>query len=120
MKHEEDQAQAAVFQYAGYMRNLDWKMLFSIPNGGARHIATAKTMKRTGTKPGVPDMFLPVAKTIYHGLFIEMKSQKGRVTSPQKVWHAKLIDQGYCVKICRSAEDAIFTIKSYLNGTIDV
>ena len=38
----------------------------------------AKIAKGQGMLSGVPDLFLPVPKNGYHGLFIEMKSEKGR------------------------------------------
>ena len=32
---------------------------------------------------GVPDLFLPVPRNNFHGLYIEMKNEKGRVSVSQ-------------------------------------
>ena len=72
-------------------------------------------MKRTGLKAGIPDIFLPVGRGSYHGLFIEMKSEKGVVQANQLDWHSKLKEQGYQVSICRGFEQAVDTIEKYLD-----
>jgi len=89
--------------------------IFAIPNGGKRHIFTASRMKLEGVKPGIPDLFLPVAKRGYHGLFIEMKKLNGTLSEAQKKKIPKLRAQGYAVIICKGAERAKALIKSYLN-----
>ena len=62
-------------------------MLFHIPNGGNRNIITAKKLKAEGVKKGVPDLCLPIPRGEHHGLFVELKKQKGGTTSPeQKAW----------------------------------
>ena len=114
LKMTEDDEQAALFQYASYQRGIEWSLLFAIPNGGFRKIQTGIKLKRTGLKPGVPDIFLPVARRKYFGMFIEMKSEKGRVQENQKEWHAALKAQGYQVEVCRGCDQAVKAIIDYL------
>lgn len=61
----------------------------------------------------MPDLFLPVACGEYHGLFIEMKAAKGRLSEDQKIRLGELQEQGYQAVCCYSAEQAINTLKSY-------
>ena len=46
---------------------LHLSLLFAIPNGGHRHIGTARKLKAEGVKAGVPDCFLAVPKDEKHG-----------------------------------------------------
>lgn len=114
LKKTEEDEQAALFQYASYQRGIEWSLLFAIPNGGFRKIQTGIRLKRTGLKPGIPDIFLPVGRGKYHGLFIEMKSDKGRVQKNQKEWHDRLRAQGYMVEVCRGCDQAVKVIYEYL------
>lgn len=76
--------------------------IFAIPNGGARSPATAGRLKAEGVSSGVPDLFIPAWK-----LWIEMKRTKGgSVSAEQKDWAKYLEEVGYCVKVCKGAEDA--------------
>lgn len=103
------------------------ELLFAIPNGGARHKAVAGKLRAEGVRAGVPDLFLPVARGGYHGLFIEMKSperqrrdgrpKSGTFTDAQTRWHARLRAQGYGVWVCYGFEDAQHTIQNYLRGS---
>ena len=93
-------------------------MLYAIPNGGKRAIKTAVALKKQGVKRGVPDMCLPVSRGGYHGLYIELKRQKGgTVSETQKSWIAALNTQGYKAIICHGAEEAIEQIRGYLCHT---
>lgn len=103
-------------------------LLFAIPNGGFRHITTARNMKAEGAKPGVPDLFLPVARGGFHGLFIEMKrpgvkpkraSSKGGLSDVQIAWKADLEGQGYRVAVCYGFEEAKHMIEAYLNENLN-
>jgi rhodanese-related sulfurtransferase len=88
---------------------------FAIPNGGWRSKATAGKLKAAGVKPGVPDMFIATARPPYHGLFIEMKREKGGQLSPyQKIWLANLRAGGYRAEVCAGAEAAKAVITDYL------
>lgn len=90
-------------------------LLFAIPNGGKRHPKVAAEMKREGVRSGVPDMLLPVPAGGYHGLFIEMKRQKGgRVSPEQKQWLEYLQAAGYLAVVCKGFEEARGVITDYL------
>ncbi len=93
-------------------------LLFAIPNGGQRHKAVAGKMKAEGVRPGVPDLFLPVARGGFHGLFVEMKTLKGRVQPVQVEWHKVLEAQGFCVKVCYGYNAAVVTLCSYMQNDI--
>lgn len=94
--------------------------LFAIPNGGARHILTARRMSAEGVKSGVPDLFLAWPSSGRCGLFIEMKRRKGSSTSAeQKAWHQQLIGAGYAVVVCKGVEEAMKQINLYLGGIFD-
>lgn len=93
-------------------------MLYAIPNGGKRAIKTAVALKKQGVKRGVPDMCLPVSRGGYHGLYIELKRQKGgTVSDEQREWIAALNTQGYKAIVCHGAEEAIEQIRGYLCHT---
>lgn len=99
------------------------RLMFAIPNGGARHPAVAAKMREEGVKPGVPDLFLPVARHGFHGLFLELKTEvnrpkregsKGGLSDLQSAWIGELRDQGYKVAVCYGRDEAIETITEYL------
>jgi len=75
--------QAALFcQFALHFDQYpELKTAFAIPNGGKRDLREAANMKAQGVKAGVYDVFIPVPRGPWHGLFVEMKrakSQRGR------------------------------------------
>jgi hypothetical protein len=88
--------------------------MFAIPNGGLRNVITAVNLKQEGVKSGVPDLFLPCPTNTAHGLFVEMKSQKGRLSPNQKEWLKSLSANGYQCSVCYSFTDAKEVIINYL------
>jgi hypothetical protein len=95
-------------------------MMYHIPNGGKRNITTAKRLKAEGVKAGVPDIHLPVPRGEYHGLYIELKKQKGNITTDnQDWWLEELNRQGYCTAVCKGWEAATKVILSYLEMKIE-
>lgn len=115
----EEQEQAAVMEWAMLMEKQapELALLYHCPNGADRHPAVAAKLKKQGVKPGVPDLFLPVARGTAHGLYIEMKRQKGgRVSEDQKAWMEALTQQGYVCVVAHGAEEACDVIWHYLEG----
>ena len=68
-----------------------------------------------GMKKGVADLFLPVKKGVYSGLYIEMKSEKGRTSIDQSKFLTAVSENDYLAHICYSAVEAIDKIKGYYN-----
>ena len=92
-------------------------LLFHIPNGGGRSKAEAGRFKAEGVKAGVPDLFLPVPRGEFHGLFIEMKRiAGGRVSDEQKDWIRMLREQGFRVEVCKGWQAAAEVIADYLGA----
>jgi len=74
----------------------------------------AKRLKSQGVVPGIPDLHLPIARGEYIGLWIEMKSPKGRLSVPQKQIIKSLRMNRNLVEVCYTAESAVSAIENYL------
>ena len=88
-------------------------MLHSSLNGLKRTKNAQGKAKAQGMLSGVPDLFMPVAIGDSKGLYIEMKSAKGRISSEQSKFLQAASDFGYSCFICYSAVEAIDKIKGY-------
>ena len=89
-------------------------LLFHIPNERPDKVQAA-ILKNMGVKRGVPDLFLPVPSGGYHGLFIEMKTDKGRTSDAQLWWGDHLKANGYMFDVCRGWKEATGALIWYLN-----
>ena len=105
----EDAEQEAVVEYCDLLHI----PIVHIPNEGKRSLSYAARMKRMGLRSGFPDLFVPLARGGYHGLFIEMKYGKNKTTKEQKEWLERLSAEGYACAVCYNAAEAIKTIESY-------
>ena len=118
MTQLEESEQIAIMQWAELARGkypaLKW--LHHIPNGGQRSKATAARLKAAGVKSGVPDLCLPYPCGGYHGLYIELKVGRNKPSASQNAWLDYLDGAGYCVRVCKGADEAIGEITKYLNG----
>ena len=114
----EAQEQIALLDWAAVMqgRYAELALLFHIPNEGKRSYQVGGQMRRMGLKRGVPDLFLPVARGGYYGLFVEMKSAKGRPTPEQREWCKVLQEQGYAAIVVHGWREAAEQIEAYLKG----
>ena len=117
MKHLESIQQAQVIEWSKWAYKTGkypmLNMLHCSLNGVKLSGTQAKIAKGQGMLSGVPDLFLPVPKNGFHGLFIEMKSEKGRVTENQHWFLTNADSVGYKTVICYSAKEAISAIEAY-------
>ncbi len=110
--------QAALFRWAEFARARlpELALLYAVPNGGHRHKATGARLKAEGVKRGVPDVCLPVARNGAHGLYIELKTERGKTTSEQIGWIRALRRHGYAAEVCHGWESARSMIEHYLTA----
>lgn len=114
MKHQEEDLQQSCVRWFDYEYPSLRHLLHHSPNGGRRTLREAARFKSMGTKAGFPDLILCMAARGYHGLFIEMKSEKGTQTALQKTWQTALEEQGYRYVVCRSFDDFKRIINTYV------
>jgi hypothetical protein len=88
--------------------------LYANPNGGYRPIKTALAMKAEGQRAGIPDLFLPVPARGCHGLYLEMKATRGRISPAQEDWLSYLEGAGYRAVVCWGWQHAAREILDYL------
>ncbi len=96
-------------------------MVFAIANetgvGGRGGLKIGVARKRTGRRPGVPDICVPVPRPGCPGLYIELKRPGGKpsdVSAAQREWHRKLRRQGYQVNVCYGWQAAYDVTSAYL------
>lgn len=124
MSGTEDAAQIALFIWSSQVEVIeaypDIRWMFAIPNGGFRTKAGAGKLRAMGLKKGIPDIFLPVKRGPWNGLFIELKREKrdekraGQASPDQKKWIEALREQGFGAMVCVGYEQARETIIKYL------
>lgn len=109
--------QRAVFCWAALnvVKYPELKWMHAIPNGGKRDKITGGVMKAEGVKSGVADIFLPVMRRMWSGLYIEMKKKDGKISTEQKEFGAFVQSQSFGFVVCYSWTDAVNCIQEYLN-----
>jgi len=125
--------QAAVFQWiatTGQYTYPDLNLAFAIPSGGLRHPATAAKLKAEGVKPGVSDVFLPVPRLGFHGMWAELKlpeyrnRKNGGRSDDQIKFQEAMRRNGYHVVTCYGWFELASALCSYLGwqqrGSLEV
>ena len=97
-----------------FFPHLPEKLLFAIPNGGLRHPAEAKNLKRQGVKSGVADVILLIPKKGYASLCMEFKKEKKKQSKEQLEFQKQVESYGSKYVIVRSVSDAVKIMKWYL------
>lgn len=120
MKTTESQQQIALFQWVGisFRKYPQLKLLYHIPNGGKRDVRVAAKLKREGTKPGVLDIHLPVARQGFHSLYIEMKVGSNKLTKLQQDFKRMAESEGNLCVVCYSWVEAKDALEGYLRKEI--
>jgi hypothetical protein len=124
-RHPEDDHAMALMRWVRLHEPMlpELSLLFHIPNGGRRNVREAARLKAMGVKAGVSDYFLPVPtydpidpeeRTLYNGLWIELKAGKNRPTAAQFDWQHKMQHRGYDVHICMGWLEAAKCLAEYL------
>ena len=114
----ESQEQIAFFQHAEVILR-QYKItapIYAIPNGGQRNAITGARLKKEGVKRGIPDIFFSCARGGFHGLYLDMKREKGGTLSEfQREMIDRLTHEDYCCVVCSGCEEAIQQLTSYID-----
>ena len=90
-------------------------LIYAIPNGGQRNVIVASKLKAEGVLSGVPDLHIPIAQKVFHGLYVELKNGKsGKVSDNQQTIMEKLQSEGYRCEVCRSFDEFKTIIDNYM------
>ena len=109
----ESQIQQQMVKWFGY--KYPEYTLFAIPNGHKRNAITGAILKREGVVAGVADLFLMKANNNYNGLWIEVKTDKGKQSESQKEFERKALQEGYKYVICKNIDQFIEEVETYIN-----
>lgn len=99
-------------------------LLIHIPNGGSRKNAfEGWRLKEQGVRAGVSDLFLPLARGGYYGLWIEFKAAPPNdavVSDSQKEWVDLMRAEGYHAEICLGVDAAYRALEAYMTLPVTV
>lgn len=117
--------QMAVFQWIaikGQWLYPELNLAFAVPSGGLRDKVTAAKLKSEGVKAGVSDVFLPVARRGYHGMWAELKRpeyrnrKNGGRTDEQIKFQEAMTAQGYYCVTCYGWFEMVSAFCAYLGN----
>lgn len=89
-----------------------------IPNQRQCTIGYGAKLKKMGVLPGVPDLFIAWPTIKYYGLWLELKSKKGKATALQLEFIERMRKVGFYGCVAYGADEAFSIIKDYLNNEI--
>jgi len=107
---------------------VDWLQLahpdvlfHSIPNGAQfagdlkRRVQQINKLKAEGLLPGTSDLLIAEPRGIYHGAYVEMKSERGTLSENQRWFLAEAEKRGYYTIIAHGFETAKEMAETYLS-----
>ncbi len=111
--------QESLFRWAAVMERKEPRLRLLNASLNGVHLSPNQAIlaKKGGMKKGYPDLFLPVAVSGWHGLYIELKRKDGTYSDVKKEqiqWLNALEEQDYLTYICFGWEDAAQKIGMYL------
>ncbi|MDR1199828.1 MAG: VRR-NUC domain-containing protein [Prevotellaceae bacterium] len=89
-------------------------IIYAVPNGGQRNCIVAAKLKAEGVLAGIPDLHIPEPHNNYHGLYVEMKTDRNKLTKKQISMIEKLRNKGYKCEVCYSFDEFVNVINDYL------
>lgn len=93
------------------------RLCYHIPNGGLRTARESAMLKAIGVLPGIPDIHLAIPAQGYASLYVEFKTESGRLSADQETQRSVLRAAGNAWYLCRSLEEFKDIIHYYLEET---
>ena len=113
MSKAEQRLQTAIVKY---IKLAYPNTLFTATMGGVKLNSWSQrnALKATGYLKGVADLLIFESKESYKGLFIEVKTDKGRMTTEQKQFQTNALARGYLCICCKGFDETKNIIDEYL------
>lgn len=115
----EHQIQKAYFQAIELYPNIR-ACTFAVPNGGPRNIFAATKLKAEGVTKGVCDVICLIPSEPYHGLVIEFKHGKNKLTKEQVDFSQRIQSEGYKFLLMYDWKEAFDATINYIQGRHNV
>lgn len=91
------------------------RSLIHIPNEGKRSQRQGIELKLQGLVPGVSDYFFAIPLSNYAGLWLELKSSRGKESYAQKAFGQRMLKNGYSYHCVYGLDAAILCFEGYLH-----
>lgn len=116
MKHHEENLQRQCVQW--YRTRHPKRLIFHVPNGGRRKLLEAIRLKKAGVTRGVPDLIIPEPNKDFHGLCVELKVGKNKLTPEQEQMLVNLSSRGYKTEVIYSLEAFQNAVDLYFRNSL--
>ena len=114
-RHIESEIQQSVVQW--FRMKYPNYIIAAVPNGGFRNAREAAIMQREGVLAGFADLII-ISKQ--HILFLELKTPIGVLSKRQKEFQEKVNNLGFQYVVCRSFDQAVMVIVSWIKKITQV
>lgn len=92
------------------------KRFFAIENGGKRNLSTALRLKRAGVTPGVSDFCITAPCGPYSTLWLELKTETGKLSPDQKTFLRNHRSDGHLAVVAYGYDEARAIIDHWFCG----
>ena len=114
-RHIESEIQQSVVQW--FRMKYPNYIIAAVPNGGFRNAREAAIMQREGILAGFADLIIISKQNI---LFLELKTPIGVLSKKQKEFQQKVNNLGFQYVVCRSFDQAVMVIVSWIKKATQV
>jgi len=114
----ESQIQRMLVQYIKLKHPELWQVCTSVPHGGYRLKSEAARLKAEGVHAGYPDMLIDKPQGRYHGMRLEVKTLRGRLSDKQVAFLRCLNMYGYFACVGYGVDACIHLIELYAKATV--
>jgi hypothetical protein len=97
-------------RFPGYLPDI-----IKIDNEGKTSWTEGKRKRREGKVKGASDYFIAIPQNSSHGLWLEIKTERGRESPEQKAFGLARQKRGYQYKCVYGIDEAMKTLETYLN-----
>lgn len=111
----ESSIQINLLNWFEYNRPDVFPFLFHFANERSSSPQHGRKLKRMGVQAGVADLFLAIPNKLFHGMWIELKSDNGKLSDAQQTFLAKMGMMDYSTYVTNSWESARDAILYYLS-----